>query len=392
MATLRVTGIIVLTGLLGLAALLAACTSGATQPTPDVQAAVSTALAQTRTFEDAVATSIAATMTASAPSATVAATPTDTPAPSPSAAPPALTSTPPPPADTPVPTSTSTPPPPPTSTPAPTVEKLAIAESDVDGNDGNDFLRGSSNSNQGRVVLLPGFKQADVSRPMVFRDRIVFRVEVFDTRVGLYDGDGIDHVTFHIVDNGGSGEEVYSRKEQNAGYCVFGGGEPDCNVLVFAQSGNRWPNGRKIDNGPYQAQIDIVPKHGDGTQWRWNFNIDMSGQAGNPPQPQPNTARIDDIRVEGDHYAVDFETFGFEPTLPGQHVHFFFNNVPPEQAGVPGSGPWQLYPTAPGQPNTSPFTLFSVSQRPPDATQICILVANNDHSVNLGTGNCVDLP
>jgi hypothetical protein len=389
MTKLRVTAIITLTALLGQAVLLAACTSAVAQPTPDVQAAVSTALAQTRTFEDAVATSIAATMTASAAGAA----PADTPTPGP-ATPPPPTATPPPATQAPPPTPTNAPPPPPpTPTPAPTVEKLAIAESDVDGNDGNDFLRGSSDSNQGRVVLLPGFKRADVSRPMIFRDRIVFRVEVFDTRVGLYDGAGIDHVTFHIIDQGGNGEEVYSRQEQNAGYCVFGGGEPDCNVLVFAQSEHRWPDGGpQIENGPYQAQIDIVPQHGDGTQWRWNFEIDMSGQAGNAPAPQPNTARIDSIRIEGDHYVVDFETFGFEPTLPGQHVHFFFNNVPPEQAGVPGSGPWQLYPAAPGQPNTSPFTLFSVSQRPPDATQICILVANNDHSVNQGTGNCVDLP
>jgi hypothetical protein len=390
MAKLRVIGIMVFIGLLGLAALLAGCTAGVAQPTPDVQAAVSTALAQTRTFEDAVATSIAATMTASASGAALTATPVDTPTPSPSVAP---SATPPPPTEAPLPTPTSAPPPPPTPTPVPTVEKLAIAQSDVDGNDGNDFLRGSSNSNQGRVVLLPGFQQTDVSRPMVFRDRIVFRVEVFDTRVGLHDGDGIKDVTFHIIDQGGNGEEVYSRREQNAGYCVLGGGEPDCNVLTLDRSGTHWPDGGpQIENGPYQAQIDIVAQNGDSTQWRWNFNIDIPGQAGNAPAPQPNTARIDSIRVEGDHYAVDFETFGFEPTLPGQHVHFFFNNVPPEQAGVPGSGPWQIYPTAPGQPNTSPFTLFSISQRPPDATQICILVANSDHSVNLGTGNCMDLP
>jgi hypothetical protein len=48
--------------------------------------------------------------------------------------------------------------------------------------------------------------------------------------------------------------------------------------------------------------------------------------------------------------------------------------------------------TQPGKPNTSPFTLYTIDQRPEDATQMCILVANEDHSVNQGTGNCVDLP
>lgn len=78
--------------------------------------------------------------------------------------------------------------------------------------------------------------------------------------------------------------------------------------------------------------------------------------------------------------------------VPGQHIHFFFDSVPPEEAGAPGSGPWQIYPTGPGEPNGSPFTLYTIDQRPDGATQMCILVANEDHSVNQGTGNCADLP
>jgi hypothetical protein len=59
---------------------------------------------------------------------------------------------------------------------------------------------------------------------------------------------------------------------------------------------------------------------------------------------------------------------------------------------MPGGGPWQLYPAAAGQPGTSPFTLLTVASRPANATQMCILVANADHSVNQGTGNCAALP
>ncbi|HBY94896.1 MAG TPA: hypothetical protein DEP84_13230 [Chloroflexi bacterium] len=39
-----------------------------------------------------------------------------------------------------------------------------------------------------------------------------------------------------------------------------------------------------------------------------------------------------------------------------------------------------------------PYTGYRVAQRPPEETQMCILVANPDHSVRLGMGNCFDLP
>jgi len=33
-----------------------------------------------------------------------------------------------------------------------------------------------------------------------------------------------------------------------------------------------------------------------------------------------------------------------------------------------------------------------VSDRPSSATKMCALVANPDHSIQLNSGNCVDLP
>jgi hypothetical protein len=361
--------------------LLAACSQTGSPPTPDVEAAVETAIAQTRTLETEVAQS-----TAAAVATNTSAAPANTPEPAP-------TNTPPPPADTPSGPPTDTPPAPtdtPPPAPAPTEEKLVIAESLVDGNDGNDFLRSSSPDNQGRVILLPGFNQSEVTKPMVFRDRMVFQVEVFDTRAGPVDGAGIQDVTFRIEVNDDSGQVVYEKREQNPGYCVFGGGEPDCAILSL-ENGSRWPDpyGGEIRNGEYLAKIDIIPEDGEPTQWRWRFNVEIPGQTTYPPN---NTARINSIAVQDGRYVTEFETFGFEPLLPGQHVHFFFNSVSPEEAGVPGSGPWQIYPAGPGEPNTSPFTLYTVDQRPESATQMCILVANEDHSVNQGTGNCVNLP
>jgi len=97
--------------------------------------------------------------------------------------------------------------------------------------------------------------------------------------------------------------------------------------------------------------------------------------------------RINNITItSSNYYQVDYETFGFTEQLPGMHIHFFFNTVPPDQAGVPGSGPWYLY----GGPR--PFTGYAVNQRPAGATQMCALVANSNHTVIQGSGNCYDLP
>lgn len=109
-----------------------------------------------------------------------------------------------------------------------------------------------------------------------------------------------------------------------------------------------------------------------------------------PASPTPDTPYvvISDISLDGNTYVVDYEVHNF-PESPQLHVHMFFDTVPPEQAGAPGSGPWKLTWGPYGDP---PFTQYGVSNRPAGATQMCSLVANPNHSVQQGTGNCVDLP
>jgi len=97
---------------------------------------------------------------------------------------------------------------------------------------------------------------------------------------------------------------------------------------------------------------------------------------------------IKDITLgENGEYLVDYDTLEFQEQLPGMHVHFFFNTVPPEQAGNPGSGPWILW----GGPR--PFDRYRQQDRPEHATQMCVRVANPDHSLLwLDSGNCMVLP
>ena len=103
--------------------------------------------------------------------------------------------------------------------------------------------------------------------------------------------------------------------------------------------------------------------------------------------PAPYSAQITGISLVANKYVVQYILNGFVPKLPGGfHEHFFFNNVAPEDAGMPGAGPWKMY----GGP--VPFTGYSASQRPEGVTQMCVIVANSDHTVIMGSGNCFDLP
>ena len=168
--------------------------------------------------------------------------------------------------------------PPPTPTPAPTPAVTQTPASQVvvipvDGSDGNKSLGNNRGVNSGRSLLLPGFASYEVSDPMVFRDRIVFRAEVFDRGVGETDGAGIEEVTFVIRDE--NGNKVHERIERNAGYCAFGGGEPDCVVWRFAEHGNKWPDGTSVQPGVHDVQIQIKPKRGEAVAWFWSFRIEQ---------------------------------------------------------------------------------------------------------------------
>jgi serine/threonine-protein kinase len=105
-----------------------------------------------------------------------------------------------------------------------------------------------------------------------------------------------------------------------------------------------------------------------------------------PPADVGLSAQITNISLQDGRYVVSYQTGGFTEALPAEHVHFFFDTVSPENAGVPGSGPWILY----GGPR--PFTQYTAADRPSGASQMCVLVANPDHSVQSGSGNCFPLP
>jgi hypothetical protein len=96
--------------------------------------------------------------------------------------------------------------------------------------------------------------------------------------------------------------------------------------------------------------------------------------------------QITGITLENGVYIVSYATSGYTEQLPGQHVHFYFDTVSESNAGSPGSGPWKLY----GGPR--PFTQYTEGDRPGGASSMCARVANPDHSIIFGSGNCYPLP
>jgi serine/threonine-protein kinase len=101
----------------------------------------------------------------------------------------------------------------------------------------------------------------------------------------------------------------------------------------------------------------------------------------------PETVEIISIKTESGRYIVAYRTRGYFEALPGEHVHFYWNTLDEDQAGVgPTQADWFVW----GGPR--PFDGYRLTSRPLAADAMCSVVANPDHTIKLGTGNCVDLP
>ena len=73
-----------------------------------------------------------------------------------------------------------------------------------------------------------------------------------------------------------SGELVQERTERTAGYCSFGGGEPDCDIWVFAEHDNQWPNGQAVADGTYTVNISITQAGSSEPSVFWNFQFEVA--------------------------------------------------------------------------------------------------------------------
>ncbi len=232
------------------AASLAAACGGASTSEPD---RVATGVAEAR--------AISATLTAEAPTV---ASPTPEPAThAPATSEPATQA--PPTATRTLPTATQPRPtntvPPPTQTPTPQDEADTIVPA-----------FGTAKGLEGEIVL-HGYTGPAGDTP-VFQSSMSFRLRVHDPAVGPQDGAGIDAVEITIT-NLQTGEVVHERTERQSGYCAFGGGEPICNVFVFAENSFTWSKGQPVDEGLYEANMVARTQNPDTDSANWRFTFEV---------------------------------------------------------------------------------------------------------------------
>lgn len=88
-------------------------------------------------------------------------------------------------------------------------------------------------------------------------------------------GDGIDKVKFIIERNG---QQVYEETESNAAFCIFKGGEPNCNPWPKRDGRLAWgSNGPLVETGDYLATIQITRDADNSfySQWTFTFTVDL---------------------------------------------------------------------------------------------------------------------
>jgi len=115
--------------------------------------------------------------------------------------------------------------------------------------------------------------------------------------------------------------------------------------------------------------------------------------------PAGRCVRIDSITTDGDDFVVAYTTVGFDADLDGgptsQHIHFFYDSIPLEQAGLPaGTGDWAVWDT--DQAGDNVFRgdeRFRPSAVPAGATAICAVPATAGHTIDPGAvPSCAELP
>jgi hypothetical protein len=124
---------------------------------------------------------------------------------------------------------------------------------------------------------VPGGTAADyVEGEVIVNDAFLFRMRVADTRFGHEDGAGIDHVEFTITTL--AGDTIYFNREDFAAYCIFQGGEPDCNLWTVRNGRYFWgQNGPEMQSGEYHARILVYPQAPafDDEVWNWDFDFTL---------------------------------------------------------------------------------------------------------------------
>lgn len=144
----------------------------------------------------------------------------------------------------------------PTATAKPSPTSLALLNIPIEGGDPQKMFY--------VTLVFPDYRPA-ATKSLWFR---VYAHKPFTSKV---DGEGIASVDFNIEDS--NGDEVYSRQEKTAGYCAFGGGEPDCIIWDLAANQYKWPNGTKILSDTFTMRITVTANDNSIMNGKTEFNV-----------------------------------------------------------------------------------------------------------------------
>lgn len=120
----------------------------------------------------------------------------------------------------------------------------------------------------------------DIAGFLTYDSTFLLRVDARRAGAGEAPGAGIDRVEFVIFSERYG--EVYRHTERNAAYCIFGGGEPDCNTWPLQDGVFRWgEGGPPVEPGSYsgQAAFFFTPESDDGsgtTEGFWSFEFEIA--------------------------------------------------------------------------------------------------------------------
>ena len=125
----------------------------------------------------------------------------------------------------------------------------------------------------------------------IFRNNFYLEAFAFDPTIpgaNNRSGAGIDRVEFRMFcPNGGE----FSSTERTARYCMFGGGEPYCNVLRLVDGATIPGSNCVVENDLYDVEIQVFPKNSNLDSANWNLTVMLeppgSGQSAPEPQPEP---------------------------------------------------------------------------------------------------------
>jgi hypothetical protein len=89
------------------------------------------------------------------------------------------------------------------------------------------------------------------------------------------DGRGIDSVVFQVTTPNGN-RTFYESTESNAGYCIFGGGEPDCSPWIYENGQYKWrAGGDPVEDRNYKLVITVNADDGQVGVWLIDITLTL---------------------------------------------------------------------------------------------------------------------